>query len=436
MPRAMNNRGEKKINYWLQAIGICLMFSLAVSAQEQTFDYRLEETPAVSWNALPFVDARAVAGISLLASPALSAAFNPALIPAGPLQLTATLKQVTHEAFQYWGVNQGVIAASGAQRDADFGISAAAGTWGGKRFRLAAGYSLSAVLRFPDFEQRWNYEYDQYYSTSGTFSGKEDVFFAAAAWQPASFLTLGARLAYRSGQRRISLVDFDSSYYNIGGQWVLREIAVGHSENHRTSLWAPALGFSLRLSPAWTFAAAFDYPLEGKAHRTVVQSFDNPADRVDISIDQESRDSFSEPATLLVGTAYRFRLGGVSRADKFLRLAAETRATFWSDYRYEFFGQTQPRDLRNTVEAAVGMEYGAFTARRDFFVRFGFRRDPQPLRAAGATLSAWCGGIGGRWHRWSGDFGLALYSGSVRGYAQRHLLAVFTLGYAWKGEQS
>ena len=85
MPRTLNDHFGKRFSRPLWAIALSLAFSLTISAQEQAFDYHLEETPAVSWNRLPLFDARAMAagGVSLLASPAFAAAFNPALIPDG-----------------------------------------------------------------------------------------------------------------------------------------------------------------------------------------------------------------------------------------------------------------------------------------------------------------------------------------------------------------
>jgi len=437
MPKTMNNQFGKRFSRPLWAIVLNLVFFLTISAQEQAVDYHLEETPAVSWNRPPLFDARAMAagGISLLASPAFAAAFNPALIPDGAPRLEVGFVGLRFQAFQYWGINQGVIReqfplTADALLPASLGGTLSLGKW-----RLAAGYCLSALPRFPDFAQRLTYEYDQYWEYRGSFSGQEQTMYAASAWQPAAWFALGIRLAYVSGKRWLETSDMDSSYFNIGGQWILKNISLHHEENHRYGHWVPALGAWLHLNPSWDLGLSLEYPLAGRVRRSREQSFDNPSDGVYLSILQERRDALKSPANLRCGTAYSFKLGGRSGMDKKISLAIEARSTFWSSYRCEFFGETMPRDFRDTVETALGMEYAAAGSAGAFSVNLGVRRDPQPPRAAATALWAWSAGAGARLGRLSGNIGLVFYSGATAGISQRHLLIAAAMAYEFKGER-
>jgi hypothetical protein len=436
MPRTANDYFGKRFSRPLWAIALSLSFSLANSAQEQAFDYHLEETPAVSWNRLPLFDARAMAagGVSQLASPAFAAVFNPALIPNGPPRVGAGFAAMRFQAFQYWGVNQGVIheqspLTADALLPASLGGALSLGQW-----RLAGGYYLSGVPRFPDFAQRLTYEYDQYWEYHGSFSGQEQTMYAASAWQPAAWLTLGIRLAYVSGKRWLETSDIDSSYFNINNQWILKNVFLKHKENHRYSHWVPALGTLVHLTSSWDLDLSLEYPLSGRVQRSLEQSFDNPNDGVHLSILREYRDARKTPANLRCGTAYTFKLGSCSGVEKKISLAAEARGTFWSTYRYEFFGETLPRDFRDTVETALGMEYTTAGSARAFSINLGVHCDPQPSRTAATTLWAWSGGVGARLGRLSSNIGLVFYSGATAGISQRHVLLAAAIAYEFKGE--
>jgi hypothetical protein len=145
----------------------------------QHFDYRLEEAPVVSWNSLPLFDARlmALGGMSLTASGPFAAALNPALIPSPEkVLLGASFGGMHHEAFQYWGVNQGVKTKATPLSNRNFLLSGLAAAFKTGDIRLSAGWVLSALRQFPSFTFRQEYEYDQYDAYSGEFSGRENTF--------------------------------------------------------------------------------------------------------------------------------------------------------------------------------------------------------------------------------------------------------------------
>jgi hypothetical protein len=114
-----------------------------------------------------------------------------------------------------------------------------------------------------------------------------------------------------------------------------------------------------------------------------------------------------------------------------LRLGGEAVYARWSHYRYEFFGEDLPRALRDTYGLATGMEL-TFKARTDVSLRWGYRRDPQPVRAPATTLEAVTGGVGVRLWKLALDAGAAHYQGSAGGVRQDHTALAMTLSLAAK----
>lgn len=414
---------------------IFLMMLMSLFVAEifsQHFDYRLEEAPALSWNGLPLFDARmmALGGISLTAAGPFAAVLNPALTPSPEkVMLGASFGGMHHEAFQYWGVNQGVKTKDTPLSNRNFLLSGLAAAFKTGGIRLSTGWVLSALRQFPSFTFRQEYEYDQYDAYSGDFAGRENTFFAAAALELTRNLDIGLKLAYISGQRQVEMIDFSRYYYLIDNEWQIKDLAIRQHETHERSSIAASLGAVLKISPNWTVGAAFVYPFQGKVKRTVSRIFDNRTDQFDITDRQTGTDTLYQPAKALLGTTIHIPLN----AQKRLLLGAEAALTSWSGYKYVFFGDTMPRDMRDTVALALGVEYGSLSANRDLFFRLGFRLDPQPLREPATTLKALTGGLGLRLGSIGADVGAAYYSGSAGGVRQDHFVLNTTLHICLKG---
>lgn len=409
---------------------VMLMSLFVYEIFAQHFDYRLEEAPVVSWNSLPLFDARlmALGGISLTASGPFTAALNPALIPSPEkVLLGISFGGLYHEAFQYWGVNQGVKTKAAPLSNRDFLLSGLAVAFKTGDIRLSTGWYLSALREFPSFTFRQEYEYDQYDAYSGNFSGRESTFFAAAALKLTRNLDIGLKLAYISGQRQVDMIDFSRYYYLIDNEWQIRDLALRQHETHERSSIAVSLGAALKISPHWTVGAAFVYPFQGKVKRTVTRIFDNQTDQFDITDRQTGTDTLYQPAEAVLGTTINIPLSTNAPTRKQLLLGAEAAYTSWSGYKYVFFGDTLPRDMRDTVALALGAEYGSLSANRDLFFRLGFRLDPQPLREPATTLKALTAGLGLRLGSIGADVGAAYYSGSANGVRQNHFSLNTTL---------
>jgi opacity protein-like surface antigen len=399
-------------------------------ALAQHFDYHLEETPAVGWNGVYLYDARllAMGGISFTASPPFSAVINPALTAADTkLSAGGTFQKIEFEAFQYWGLNEGVAIMPEPPDQEHSSFSSFSGTFKRKGLRFSAGWYLSNYLQFPSFENIHRYEYDQFYSYSGIFSGSEHTYFAAAALKLSEAVDIGVKLAYTRGERTVETSDIDSFYHGVNGTWVKKTIRVQQEENHRSTIWAPSIGTTVKISSNWTLGCALTYPLTGKVDRTVLRFFENGVDNIYISQQQDGRDKFHRPAILYLGASLRLPAGRDESAGSGFILAAETQVSFWSGYKYIFFEEELPRDMRNTASLALGAEYGSKSGGLEYFLRLGFRLDPQPLTEPGVTLNVWSGGIGVRYGAAAVDTGISYYSGSTGGVEQNHFIINTTI---------
>jgi len=421
---------------------VFLFFSLisitSLTLTAQHFDYHLEESPAVSWNGVHMFDARmnALGGISLMASEPFATAINPAFISIpsdSKILLGAGYQWMKQEAFQYWGINQGVIPINDPLSDDHFHLSGISGTFAVKGIRFSAGWYLANLLQFPSFNYGEVYEFEQIYSYSGLFSGKENTFFAAAAIKLGKAVDIGIKFDYISGKREVTTSSFSSYYYYIDNNWVRKDIDIRQEESHKLNIVVPTVGIRLQVSPNWTVGTALVYPLDGEAERTVIRSFINSTDGIEIIDTQNSTDTLHRPVKIYFGTTFKIPIKvneDSSYARRFI-IGAESQYTFWDGYKYIFFEEEIPREMRNTMVLAFGLEYGSISTKRDFFLRMGFRRDPQPVSEPDTALNVFSGGIGLRFGKITGDFGFSYYSGSPGGVKQKHFILNSTLSLRW-----
>lgn len=392
----------------------------------QFFEYRTEESAAISWNGVTLHDARLLAtgGISLLASGPFSAIANPAL-PAvyNHVNLGGSLESIYFQTFQYWGVNQGVLTASSGLDDRHFAISGFSLILPIKSIRLSLGWYLADILEFPDFNQD-----DQSWGYSGDFQGREDRYFMGIAFQLGSRFQLGTRLEYGLGDRSVDMVEH---FYYEGGWYSFIE----QKESHRWQSLNLSVGMTVSISPKLEVGAVCDYPLYAEVDRSVDRIFENNFPSPSIHDHQSSQDDHSVPARIKLATSFLIWQKKHEKTYRKIIVAAEAAMVFWSSYSYEFFQEILDRDLRNTLVTALGIEYGCHGERFDYFLRAGYRMDPQPLQEPLTTIHAFSGGVGMAWKGFIGNLGMAFYTGSAGNQAQSHFAFCTTLGYVFKGEK-
>ncbi|MCP5101795.1 MAG: hypothetical protein GY950_00365 [bacterium] len=396
---------------------IFMMILLSTFVSAQYYDYHRDESPAISWNDIPIFDARMMAtgGISLMASNAFSAAINPAAIP--PLEgiLTGTSFQtMKHQAFQYRGLNQGAYYDPNNQSQKNNRFSGFTFSFPLKNFRLAAGWYTARLPQLPsiNFDQ-------EYWALSGTFPGIENTFFAAAAFKWGKTIDVGFKLDYISGKRETDITE----------TWKDYPLTMQHRENHKLTYLVPSIGTTIKISPRWTLGAVVIYPLRGKARRTMDRIFQSDYERLEIS-GLKSTDDLYRPPRVYVGTTFT---PFINRGKTRLTLAAEMLYAFWSGYKYVFYEETLPRDMKNTLVLALGMELGLLRDKTGLFFRLGYRLDPQPVTQPQTTLHALTGGVGIRLGKISLDIGGMYYSGSPGGISQKHFVLNSTLQVHLKG---
>ncbi len=389
------------------AIGLSL-YPNVVSAQY--FDYHREESPAISWNGVILFDARmlGVGGISLMASPAFAASINPALIPStNNILIGASYEVMEHEAFQYWGVNQGVLFDPDNHSARNYQPSGLTLTFPLKGIRFAAGWYTSNMLELPPF-----YYELQYWGYSGRFLGTENTFFAAAAFKLGKTIDIGIKLDVVAGKRDVE----------VNETWKSYPVDIQHQENHRLFYLAPAVGVVVTISPTWTLGASLSQPIPGKARRTLDRSFRSSTETIEIS-DLKSTDTLDRPTRFYLGTTFAPFTTRGDPGKKILTLAAELVYTLWSNYEYEFYSEILQRNMRNTLILALGMElglYNLFKTKSDWFLRLGYRLDPQPVTEPEMSLKGLTGGIGMRAGRVYLDAGAIYITGSYQGIKQKH----------------
>ena len=396
---------------------LCVGVILApVPVWSQEYDYHREESPAVSWNGVSFFDARMLAagGVSLMASPAFAAAINPAMIPADNKTIIGASFELTwHQAFQYWGINQGVYADPNPQTGTSYYPGGITLSFPVKSLRFSAGWYTPNLLELPTFEydgQNWGF--------SVKSKGKENALFAAAAVKLGK-IDFGVKVDYVLGKRDVEVDD----------NWKSYPARILQTESHRLSYLAVSIGAVLELSPAWTVGAALVYPFEGTAKRTIDRIFESDYEHIEI-LGLESTDTLFRPTRIVVGTSFAPGNKNGNHRDKKLIFAAEAVYTHWADYQYEFYSEIVPRGMENTLTLGLGMEYNF----RTYSVRFGYRYDPQPVVSPETTLYALTGGLGLRLGKLSLDLGAAFYFSNYRDTGQKHLVLVSTAYIPLGGE--
>lgn len=398
----------KKILRVFTVLSLCIVVP-PITVSAQNYDYHREESPAISWNGTALFDARMLAagGISLMASPAFSASINPALIPAGnDIIIGGSAEMMNHQAFQYWAINQGVYRDPDPQSDENLYLSGLSFVFPLKSLRFSVGWYVGSLLELPAFDfdnQSWAY--------SLTSPGIENNFFAGAAFKLGKSIDIGLKLDIVSGKRDVS----------IDETWKDYPVRFQREERHRLSYAAPSIGVLLKISPTWTMGAAVIYPLAGKAKRSIDRIFESNYELIEI-LDLESTDTLYRPVRLYLGTTFSPFI-----KDKKLTFAGEVIYTFWKDYRYEFYSETLPREMRNTLVLALGLEYGLSGNQNDYFVRIGYRLDPQPITNPKILPQAVSGGFGLRIGHVSLDIGAMYYFSSYQGIKQKQVVLNSTL---------
>ena len=410
------------IRYLLLSVFI-ICFVLMMNISGQVFDYRYDESPAVSLNGISMTDSRqlSMGGISLAASGHAMQIGNPAWFPeVKGVEIGFSYGGVTYESFQFRGINEGVRKYPHPLAETLLFPASLAVRFGYSGFSLTAGWYRSALNEFPDFSFLSEYDFDQSDELSGTFTGSDESYFISAGFSLSEKVNAGVKLEYKRGTRFAEVADISSLYYFLDGYWQLKDKRSGYTENNVSSVIIPEIGVVVELNPKLKAALKFSYPLKGKAERTVTRTLAN-SDGLNI-LDHYiyDDDHFEIPR---VSASLMYTIDGVKLLSSSGRLILVGELTYlrWSEYKFIFFGEELARDTADTFKISAGAEYGKTVKKTELLFRIGAGADRQPVREPGTVLMNLSAGFGINYMGIHAGIGVAYYHGSAGGVAQNHL---------------
>lgn len=408
-----------------------LFIFMSLLVFSQNFEYRTEESPAISWNGINMFDARQLGtgDISFFSSQPFSGIFNPALIATG-ISTGFNLSAVIFDAFQYRGINEGVRTTTAPLLDIYGNISSLAGSFKLSIFKVNIGWYVSDILRFPSFNFRNEYSDNQYDYYKGVFSGQLNNFFSAISYDINNKLTLGLKFDYISGTRNINLTDESSYNYPINGSNINIKKSTETVQTNKINQIKTIIGFSYKIKSDVLLAFAFEYPFNNDVKRTIKRSFINETQNINFTNTENISDPYYSPKKLSLGIKKDFSIAKNSIDNyKKLSLAFENKLILWSDYKYILFGEEILRDMKNSFITGLGLEYGIYSKKKDLFFRTGFKLDPQPVNIISTVFKVLSGGFGIRYRRFSSDIGLSYWFAKSNGINRNNIIISSTISY-------
>ena len=419
----------------IKPIILFLIFSISslqiIAQYDGILDYRREESPAISWNGINLFDARsqALADISLLSSKPFSQIQNPAFAldrENHSIGLSANITGI--QAFQYWGLNQGVFTSQLPLSKKTINPGAVSFQFVLNKFNLTCGYRVGDFYTFPDFDNSQEYGTDIRYSLSGEFSGKDNLFFFSGAFELSEKLNIGIGLEYLSGERNVNIYELESNFFwdVNSSRNVLKDLTTSRIEIHRQQFVRLTLGAVYQLSKKLNIGAYIKIPFEGTADREVSTRFENDFKSLNVEISGDFSDSANLPVLL--------SMGGVIQIPLFkseFTLAFETDYRIWENYHYFFFSEEIQRDMRNTLSFKLGIEYPFFMGDIQEYFRFGFKIEQQPVKSPIVNLNALSFGTGIQLGDFNIDLSFILYFTTSLDYNQKHFIANTTVSLSF-----
>lgn len=408
------------------------------SLKGQKYDYRLEESPVISWNGITLFDARmlSLGGVSIAALDNNNGIINPAVLPGKEgFTFGGSYSYLKYQSFQFWGVNEGVVKYDSPLEGVNSGFSSFAVMLKFKNAGISGGWYRRGINEFPQFNFRTEYDYEEYNSYLGEFSGNENSYFLCAGISLGKFVDLGLKIDYVKGKRYVNIQDYMSYYYHIDGNWVKKDIYVEQSESHITKDFVPSLGVVIKISQRFISGLTLSYPFRGSSDREILRKFYNIDDRIEIEESEFSEDKNYMPPKISLGFSYHLPLKKILSDSDHLNIFFGFDYSFWSAYKYHFFGEMLERSFKNTFTLSGGVEFHTILNNIDFLLRGGFSFDNQPLKNPDTMLNLVSCGIGIRYLTLGLDFGFAYITASPGGFKQEHLVAVTNFSINISGEK-
>jgi hypothetical protein len=416
---------------------ICLIIliflsGLQIIAQSSgIFDYRREESAAISWNGTNLFDARslALADISLLSSNSFSQIQNPAWVPDNPgFSIGLNINIIGIQAFQYWGLNQGVFTSQLPLSKKLIQPGAAAFKFKLSKFTFTCGYRIGSLFTFPDFGNKQEDSIGSSYNLSGKFSGQDRLFFFSGAWKLSKKITGGAGLEYISGERKVDVSEVEVGFFwdKKSNRNVLKTITSSRMQDHNRNFIRLTLGTAYQFSDKFDIAAYIKIPFRGTADRKSSTGFENKYDAVKIEISDSFTDQSYLPMLISIGSILQVPL-----FQSELSLAFEADYRIWSNYHFYLFSEEIHRNMQNTICLKLGIEYPFLMGNLQEYFRLGFKIEQQPVRSPQGIFNALSFGTGILLGKFTVDLGFMYYFTTNLNHNQKHFTANTTISLSF-----
>ncbi len=395
-----------------------------ITAQTALFDYQREELPAMSLNGVPYFDARLLVsgGNPLMSENPLSALYNPAAL-ADETRFSLSVSAKRHSAFQYWGINEGILIVPKALNEQNFGLSAAALSLELSGLTLAAGFAETALRAFPSFIYEKTQDYLNYtyrYSYQGQFTGAERSAFVALKREMLPRLHAGLTFSFSRTERSVSVTE-SWDYKPMSSSGWNSDFRMNQSENHTLTGFALIAGIAYSPIQSMKTAISIRIPLNGSADREISR---------ELTVETDSRrsrheavDPFHRPLSVNASVLASLPLN-IRRFS--LQTGLNLLYTQWSGQRFVLFGKDLGEAMRNTLSTSLALRATWQTNLGVFDFSAGLRHDPQPLKTPAGTVLHWTGGISLREKWLEVDLTVAHLSSRIAEYDIPHTLLTCT----------
>ncbi len=401
------------------ALLLALLTALPVSSPGQLVLGQYEdEAPLQSWNTFGMAVApslgRGQTGLAL-AENCSAALANPALLPSlSKFSVCLNGSYSYTSLFRYSVVNTGVLTTAKNPAVALYTLDFAGISSGFNGWAIALTACLIESYDRPSVEARSDFQGFPEYKISFDQTGYLRNFNLAVARTIGRSIQAGLGFNFVRGELHRQVIDRD--YHD--------DITISQLVDQKFSGFYLNAGLLVRLSERLDMACVFRTSYNKKSESRSGFRYQAPRGGTDISIEAASSDTCRQPWAAGVGLRY-----GVSAK---LQLLGDLIFFPWSNYKAEFFGETDRRDFRDTFKAGVGAEYflgfRLFGHDANVPLRLGIFYDRQPMRHPISAYTNISFGLGIRWRMMIFDIGGVFGRESGSGHSLETLRIASSLG--------
>ncbi|MBN2408699.1 MAG: hypothetical protein JXE07_03090 [Candidatus Aminicenantes bacterium] len=399
------------------AIMSLMAFPAASPAQLIIGQYE-DEAPLRSWNTFGLATASSLGrGETQLAhaDDCSAAIANPALLTSLPKFMVSLNGSYSYASlYRYSIVNTGVLV---TEKNPAIGLNAL--DFGGISFSSKGwAFALTAALiesyDRPAASARADFQGLPYYEISFGQTGYLRNFNLAVARAFGRSFQAGIGFNLVRGTLHREVFDRDFS----------EDITISHLVDQHFSGFYLNAGVLVRLTGRLDLACVVRTPYDKKTEGQSRLRYQAPRGGTDIAIEAASDDGYRQP--------WAAGLGVRCAVSENFRITGDMVYFLWSQYRAEFFGESERRDFRDTFKAGAGGEHSLrlrlFGRDAAIPLRLGISYDRQPMREPNSAYLNFTFGTGIRWRMVVFDIGALGGRESGSGHSLKILRVAASLG--------